>query len=62
MVVLWNKRDSYTLDIDAAVIESEKGAARVTCKGEDGYQPQLGFVFEVGQVNEAIKTGLAPRH
>jgi hypothetical protein len=47
-----DKRNSYTLDIDATVIEAEKEEARVTYKGEKGYQPQMGFLFELGLVLE----------
>ncbi len=36
-VILRDKRGSYTLDIDASVIESEKQEAKVTYKGEKGY-------------------------
>lgn len=51
-VVLRDKRNSYTLDVDASIIESEKEEARVTYKGEKGYQPQMGFLFEAGLVLE----------
>ncbi len=51
-VILRDKRGSYTLDIDASVIESEKQEAKVTYKGEKGYQPQMGFLFEAGLVLE----------
>jgi len=47
------KRDSrteYTLDVDATVIESEKQEAQWTYKKEKGYQPLLGFLFELGLV------------
>jgi len=45
------KRDSgteYTLDVDATVIEAEKAEAPWTYKKEKGYQPLLGFLFELG--------------
>ncbi len=45
------KRDSrtgYTLDSDATVIEAEKEEAQWTYKKEKGYQPLLGFLFELG--------------
>ena len=41
-VIERDKRDSYTLDVDATVIEAEKEKAKVTYKGERGYQPQIG--------------------
>ncbi len=47
------KRDSgsdYTLDVDATVIEAEKEEAKWTYKKEKGYQPLLGFLFELGLV------------
>jgi hypothetical protein len=47
-----DKNSSYTLDVDATVIEAEKEEARVTYKGEKGYQPQIGFLFEPGLVLE----------
>lgn len=51
-VVKEDKRNSYTLDVDATIIEAEKEEARVTYKGEKGYQPQMGFLFELGLVVE----------
>ena len=51
-VTLRDKRGSYTLDVDASIIEWEKEEAKVTYKGEKGYQPQMGFLFEVGLVLE----------
>ena len=45
-----DKRTEYTLDTDATVIESEKEEAKWTYKKEKGYQPLLGFVFELGSV------------
>ena len=51
-VIKRDKRGSYTLDVDASIIESEKEEAKVTYKGEKGYQPQMGFLFEVGLVLE----------
>ena len=43
-----DKRTEYTLDTDATVIESEKEEAKWTYKKEKGYQPLLGFLFELG--------------
>jgi hypothetical protein len=51
-IILRDKRSSYTLDVDATVIESAKEEAKVTYKGEKGYQPQMGFIFEAGLVLE----------
>jgi hypothetical protein len=45
-----DKRTEYTLDTDATVIESEKEEAKWTYKKEKGYQPLLGFLFELGSV------------
>lgn len=45
-----DKRTEYTLDTDAAVIESEKEEAKWTYKKEKGYQPLMGFLFELGLV------------
>ena len=47
-----DKRTEYTLDTDATVIESEKEGAKWTYKKEKGYQPLLGFLFELGLVLE----------
>lgn len=51
-IMLRDKRSSYTLDVDATIIESEKEEAKVTYKGEKGYQPQIGFLFEAGLILE----------
>ena len=42
------RRTEYTLDVDATVIEVEKEEAQWTYKKEKGYQPLLGFIFELG--------------
>jgi hypothetical protein len=42
--------DSYTLDIDATQIVSEKVDARKTYKGETGYMPLVGHLAENGLV------------
>jgi len=41
-------RAEYTLDTDATVIEAGKEEAQWTYKKEKGYQPLLGFLFELG--------------
>ncbi|MEK7777547.1 MAG: IS1380 family transposase [Chloroflexota bacterium] len=43
-------RKEYTLDADATVIEADKEQAQWTYKDEKGYQPLLGFLFELGLV------------
>ena len=45
-----DKRNEYTLDADATIIESEKEEAKWTYKKEKGYQPLLGFISELGLV------------
>lgn len=45
-----DKRNEYTLDSDATIIESEKEEAKWTYKKEKGYQPLLGFISELGLV------------
>jgi len=45
-----DNRVEYTLDVDATVIEAEKEEAKWTYKKEKGYQPMMGFLFEVGVV------------
>ena len=47
-----DKRTEYTLDTDATVIESGKEKAKWTYKKEKGYQPLLGFLFELGLILE----------
>ncbi len=58
------KRDSrtgYTLDTDATVIESEKEQAEWTYKKEKGYQPLLGFIFELGlALHDDFRDGNVP--
>lgn len=51
-VILRDRRIDYTLDVDASIIASEKEEAKVTYKGEKGYQPQMGFLFEAGLILE----------
>jgi hypothetical protein len=43
-------RVEYTLDTDATIIEAAKEEAKWTYKKEKGYQPLLGFLFELGLV------------
>lgn len=54
-------RGEYTLDSDATVIETEKEAAQWTYKKEKGYQPLLGFLFELGLiVGDEFRDGNIP--
>lgn len=56
-----DKRTEYTLDTDATVIESEKEEAKWTYKKEKGYQPLLGFLFELGLVlGDEFRDGNVP--
>jgi len=41
------KKTGLTLDIDATVIKTEKGTAKITYKGFPGYQPQLAYLPEL---------------
>lgn len=58
------KRDpgtGYTLDSDATVIEAEKEEAQWTYKKEKGYQPLLGFLFELGlALGDEFRDGNVP--
>ena len=49
-VVRRDARTEYTLDADATVIETDKEEAAWTYKKEKGYQPLLGFLFELGLI------------
>jgi hypothetical protein len=56
-----DKRKEYTLDVDAVVIESEKLEAQWTYKKEKGYQPLLGFLFELGlAIKDEFRDGNVP--
>jgi len=56
-----DKRNDYTLDNDATIIESEKEEAKWTYKKEKGYQPLLGFISELGLViGEEFRNGNIP--
>jgi hypothetical protein len=41
-----DKAEGYTLDVDAMQVEGEKADAHFTYKGDKGYMPMLGFLFE----------------
>jgi len=54
-------RTEYTLDSDATVIEAEKQEAQWTYKKEKGYQPLLGFLFELGlALGDEFRDGNVP--
>lgn len=54
-------RTEYTLDADATVIEADKEEAQWTYKKEKGYQPLLGFLFELGLiVGDEFRDGNIP--
>lgn len=54
-------RRGYTLDPDATVIEAEKEEAHWTYKKEKGYQPLMGFLYEVGLVlHDEFRDGNVP--
>ena len=51
-------KEGMTLDIDATVIEAEKGDATMSYKGVRGYQPLLAILSEVGLVlGSEFRTG-----
>lgn len=45
-IIRRDKTADYTLDADATQVEGEKAEAKYTYKGEKGYMPMLGFLFE----------------
>lgn len=54
-------RKEYTLDTDATVIEAEMKEAKWTYKKEKGYQPLLGFLFELGlALGDGFRDGNIP--
>ena len=56
-----DQRKEYTLDIDAVVVASEKAEAQWTYKKEKGYQPLLGFLFELGWlIRDEFRDGNVP--
>lgn len=56
-----DSRGGYTLDCDATVIEAEKYEAQWTYKKEKGYQPLLGFLFEVPVIlHDEFREGNVP--
>jgi len=54
-------RSEYTLDSDTSVIEAEKAEAQWSYQKEKGYQPLLGFLFELGLVlGDEFRNGNVP--
>jgi hypothetical protein len=43
-----DKTENYTLDADATGILAEKEEAKYTYKGDKGYMPMLGYLYEIG--------------
>jgi Transposase DDE domain group 1 len=53
-----DKRNDYTLDVDAMQVEGEKHDANFTYLGVKGYMPMLGYLFESGIcVNDEFREG-----
>lgn len=56
-----DSRTEYTLDSDATVIEAEKEGTQWTYRNERGYQPLLGFLFEIGlALGDEFRDGNVP--
>jgi len=56
-----DSRTEYTLDVDATIIEAEKAKAGWTYQKEKGYQPLLGFLFELGlALGDEFREGNVP--
>ena len=56
-----DSRTEYTLDVDATIIEAEKAKAAWTYQKEQGYQPLLGFLFELGlALGDEFRDGNVP--
>jgi len=60
-IVLRDKRNDYTLDVDTSIIESEKEETGVTYKREKGSPPQMDFLFEAGLIlGDEFRDGNVP--
>jgi len=60
-VIKRDSRTEYTLDTDGTIIEAEKAEAQWTYKKEKGYQPALGFLFELGLIiGDEFREGNVP--
>ncbi len=56
-----DNRTEYTLDTDATLIEAAKADARWSYQKEKGYQPLLGFLFELGlALGDEFRNGNVP--
>ena len=56
-----SQRRDFTLDVDATIIEANKRDAEVAYEGTRGYQPMLGFLFELRWlVHEEMRAGNVP--
>lgn len=56
-----DNRTEYTLDNDATIIDAEKAEAMWTYQKEPGYQPLLGFLFELGLIlRDEFRDGNVP--
>ena len=55
-----DKREAYTLDADATEITGEKADAHYTYKGNKGYMPMAGFIYELNLcINDEFREGNA---
>lgn len=65
-MILSGKINEFTLDVDATIIEADKGDGTMAYDGTVGYQPMLGYLFEnrclvydeFRQGNESPKGGI----
>lgn len=58
--LLEGSQSGFTLDVDATIIEAEKGDGTKAYEGTVGYQPMLGFLFEYKWLlHEEFRTGSA---
>jgi len=56
-----DNRTEYTLDTDTSLIEAEKAEAQWSYQKEKGYQPLLGFLFELGlALGDEFRNGNVP--
>lgn len=56
-----DNRIEYTLDTDTTLIEAEKADAQWSYQKEKGYQPLLGFLFELGlALEDEFRNGNVP--
>jgi hypothetical protein len=56
-----SEQRDFTLDVDATIIEANKRDAEVAYEGTRGYQPMLGFLFELRWlIHEQMRAGNVP--